>query len=378
MMQFGRTDTSLIARWWWTVDRWTLAAVLVLISIGSLLALAASPPVAQRLGYESFYFVTRQLLFLCPSLAIMFGVSLLSPKDIRRLSCILLVVCLIMSGLTHWFGPEVKGAHRWFKIGPLQLQPSEFLKPALIVVSAWMFSEQAKGEGVPGNLIACGLMALTAAVLIRQPDIGQTALTLIVFGAVFFLAGLPVIWVGGMAILGLLGLKLAYMFLPHVTSRIDRFLNPASGDTFQVDTARDAFLTGGLWGRGPGEGIVKRVLPDAHTDYIFAVAGEEFGFSLCVLLLCLFAFIVMRGFSRVMRENDHFVQLAASGLVILFGLQAVINMAVNLDLMPSKGMTLPFISYGGSSMLALAMGMGMLLALTRHRIGFAGIGEDQR
>lgn len=377
MMQFGRTDTSLIARWWWTVDRWTLAAVMLLIGIGSLLALAASPPVAQRLGYESFHFVYRQLMFLVPSIAIMFAVSLLSPRDIRRLSCLVLLVGIAFAALTPWFGPEVKGAHRWIKFGPLSLQPSEFIKPAFVVVTAWMFAEQNKGEGVPGNLIACGLLGVTAAVLIRQPDIGQTALLTMVFGAVFFLAGLPVVWVLAMAGGGALGLKLAYMFIPHVTSRIDRFLNPATGDTFQVDTARDAFMTGGLWGRGPGEGIVKRVLPDAHTDYIFAVAGEEFGIVLCLVLVCLFAFIVMRGFSRVMREGDHFVQLAAAGLVILFGLQAVINMAVNLDLMPSKGMTLPFISYGGSSMLALAMGMGMLLALTRRRIGFA-LGEDQR
>jgi len=378
MMRFGRTDTSLIARWWWTVDRWTLAAVMALIAAGSLLALAASPPVAQRLGYDSFHFVARQLMFLVPSMTIMFAVSLLPPRDIRRLALLVFCVSLVLAALTPWFGPEVKGAHRWFKLGPIQVQPSEFLKPSLVVLAAWMFSEQAKGEGVPGNAIACALLAMAALVLVRQPDVGQTALLIMVFGAVFFLAGLPLIWVGGLAVLGMLGLKLAYLFLPHVTSRIDRFLNPASGDTFQVDTARDAFMTGGLWGRGPGEGIVKRVLPDAHTDYIFAVAGEEYGFALCLLLLALFAFVVMRGFGRVMRESDHFVQLAASGLVILFGLQAVINMAVNLDLIPSKGMTLPFISYGGSSMMALALGMGMLLALTRRRVGQTGLTEDPR
>ncbi len=376
MMNIGRTDTSLIARWWWTVDRWTLVAVLFLIALGSLLALAASPAVATRLGYENFHFVYRQIMFLVPSLAVLFGVSLLSPRDIRRLSILVLGLGLVLVALTPYFGPEVKGAHRWIKFGPLSLQPSEFLKPAFVVVISWMFAEQAKGQGIPGTAIAVGLLMIVMVLLVRQPDIGQTALIATVFGVVFFVAGLPLLWVLGFGLAGILGLTLAYNFMPHFTSRVDRFLNPASGDTFQVDTARDAFMTGGLWGRGPGEGIVKRVLPDAHTDYIFAVVAEEFGLVLCLVLLCLFAFVVIRGFARAMRANDQFTQLASCGLVVLFGLQAVINMAVNLDLIPSKGMTLPFISYGGSSMLALAMGVGMLLALTRRRIGLVHSGEE--
>jgi cell division protein FtsW len=341
------------------------------------LSRAASPAVAVRLGYESFHFVYRQVMFLGPSLAVLFGVSLLGPRDIRRLSVVILTIGLLLVALTPYFGPEVKGAHRWIKFGPLSLQPSEFLKPAFVVVISWMFAEQAKGEGVPGNAIAVGLLGLTIVLLIRQPDVGQTVLISIVFGAVFFVAGLPILWVLGLGVGGVVGLELAYHYMPHFTSRVDRFLNPASGDTFQVDTARDAFMTGGLWGRGPGEGIVKRILPDAHTDYIFAVAGEEFGLALCLVLVGLFAFVVMRGFARIMRMNDHFAQLAGTGLVVLFGMQAVINMAVNLDLMPSKGMTLPFISYGGSSMLALALGMGMLLALTRRRFGPAIGGSEE-
>jgi cell division protein FtsW len=341
MTSFARTDTSLLGRWWWTVDRLTLAALGLLIGIGIVLTLAASPAVANRIGADSFHFVRRQFLFLAPSVLLMFAISLLTPLQVRRFAAVALTVAYALLLLTLVMGAEIKGATRWIAIGPLSIQPSEFVKPAFIVVSAWMLSERARDPSFPGWTLAVALWLAVVVPLIRQPDFGQTLLVSMVWGAQLFLAGLPMLVVVVMVFAGIGGIVGGYLFLPHVTSRIDRFLNPESGDTFQVDTALDAFMTGGMWGRGPGEGVVKRILPDAHTDFIFAVAGEEFGTIACLIL------------------------------VIQFGCQAVINMGVNLHLLPSKGMTLPFISYGGSSMLALAMGMGMLLALTRTRPSLA-------
>ena len=367
MISFARTDRSVVGRWWWTVDRWTLAAVGLLIGVGALLTLAASPAVAERIGYESFHFVRRQLIFLPPALLLMFAVSLLSPRGVRRLAVIGFAISLALMFFTLRFGPEVKGATRWLVIAGLSVQPSEFAKPCLAVVVAWMLSEQKRRQGVPGNFIAVLLYAVTAALLMLQPDLGMTVVLTAVWGAQLFMAGLPVLWVGALAGLAGLAGAAAYMFIPHVASRIDRFRDPSSGDSYQIDAALDAFANGGLFGRGPGEGVVKRIIPDAHTDFIFAVAGEEFGLLVCLFVVALFAFVTLRGFNRLLGEKSLFVLLAAGGLLTQFGLQALINMGVNLHLLPTKGMTLPFISYGGSSMLALALAMGMALALTRTR-----------
>ena len=367
MISFARTDRSVVGRWWWTVDRWSLAAVGLLIGAGALLILAASPAVAERIGYESFHFVRRQLFFLPPAILLMFGVSLLGPRGVRRLSAIGLAVSIVLLFATLQFGPEVKGATRWLVIAGMSIQPSEFAKPCLAVTVAWMLAEQKRGRGAPGNLIAVLLFALVAALLMLQPDLGMTVVVTAVWGAQLFMAGLPVFWVAALAGLSALAGTAAYMFIPHVASRIDRFRDPSSGDSYQIDAAMEAFANGGLFGRGPGEGVVKRIIPDAHTDFIFAVAAEEFGLLVCLSLVALFAFITLRGFSRLLGEQSLFVLLAAGGLFTQFGLQAVINMGVNLHLLPTKGMTLPFISYGGSSMLALALAMGMALALTRKR-----------
>ena len=367
MMPLARTDTSIVARWWWTVDRWGLAAVGALVLIGALLTLAASPPVAERIGLEPFHFVRRQIAFAVPAVAILFAVSLLSPKGVRRLAlagllvgAALMIACLLV-------GPEIKGARRWLNLGGLSVQPSEFVKPCLVVVCAWMFAEHRRTPGFPGNAVSILLFASVLGLLVAQPDFGMAFVATAVWGAQFFLAGLPLIWVAGLAALGIAGAVGAYFTLSHVQSRIDRFLEPEGADTFQVDTALEAFSNGGLFGRGPGEGVVKRVLPDAHTDFVFAVAGEEFGVLACLLIVALFAFVTLRVLSRLLREDSLFVMLAAGGLIVEFGLQAVINMGVNLHLLPTKGMTLPFISYGGSSMFALAVAMGMVLALTRRR-----------
>ena len=365
-MVFARTDRSLLSSWWWTVDRWNLVAIFFLIGIGCLLSLAASPAVAQRIGFESFHFVVRHYVFLLPSLLLMLGISMLTPDQVRRLALVILGGCILALIMTLLIGAERNGAQRWLSLFGMSIQPSEFMKPVFVVVIAWLLSGSVRDTGLPGIRLACGLTGLIVSLLVLQPDMGQTALVLFTTGAIMFLAGMPLLLVGVLAVLGVGGAILAYLFVGHVTSRVNRFLNPESGDTYQIDTAMDAFRTGGVFGVGPGEGSVKRILPDAHTDYIFAVMGEEFGMVASILLVCLFAFIVLRAFIRTHESEDQFVQLAASGLAILFGMQALINMAVNVNLIPSKGMTLPLISYGGSSMFAIALTIGMLLALTRE------------
>lgn len=369
MMGLARTDTSIVGRWWWTVDRWTLLAVTLLVGVGFVLTLAAGPAAAERIGLDSFHFPRRQLLFLFPALGVTFAISLMSPVGVRRLAAIGFCLAIILMVVTLLFGLEIKGARRWLTLGGASLQPSEFVKPFFVVVSAWLFAAQKQTDAVPGNVLACLLFALVLGLLLAQPDYGMSVVVAFIWGAQFFLAGLQIAWVGVLTALALAGAVAAYLFVPHVASRVDRFFDPASGDSYQVDTALNAFSKGGLFGTGPGEGEVKRMLPDAHTDFIFAVAGEEFGLLICLLILALFAFITLRGFNRLNIQADLFALLAAAGLIMQFGLQAVVNISVNLNLMPTKGMTLPFISYGGSSMLALAISMGMVLALTRQRPG---------
>jgi cell division protein FtsW len=265
------------------------------------------------------------------------------------------------------FGPEIKGAHRWIMLAGIGVQPSEFVKPAFVILTAWGFSEGGRRKDMPGPWMAFFLLPATIIPLILQPDFGQTMLVTVVWCGLFFVAGLHWFWVAGLGGAGLLGIVAAYEFLPHVRSRIERFMDKSSGDTFQVDTAMESFARGGWLGRGPGEGTVKRILPDAHTDFIFSVTAEEFGVVVCLAVLVIFAFIVLRGLSLSRRNDDAFSRLATMGLVLMFGLQACINMMVNVHLMPAKGMTLPFISYGGSSLLSLALAMGFLIALTRKR-----------
>jgi cell division protein FtsW len=363
----SRAERSAFGDWWWTVDRLLLAGLAILMLAGLVFLMAGGPPVAERLGLSTFHFVNRQVMFLIPALFIMIPVSFLSLRYIRRLALLVYAVGMALVLLAFQYGPEIKGAHRWIMIGPLGLQPSEFVKPAFVVLSAWAFSEGARRKDVPGTLLAFLLLPATIVPLILQPDFGQTMLVTIVWCGLFFVAGLHWFWVMGLGGAGLVGIVAAYEFLPHVRARIERFLDKDSGDTFQVDTAMESFSRGGWLGRGPGEGTVKRILPDAHTDFIFAVTAEEFGIIVCIALLVVFAFIVLRGLTLARRSEDTFCRLAATGLIFMFGLQACINMMVNVHLMPAKGMTLPFISYGGSSLLSLALGMGFLIALTRRR-----------
>jgi cell division protein FtsW len=368
-MIFTRIDQRPIARWWWTVDRWSLGALGLLIALGAVMSMAASPAVAERLGYAPLHFAERQLATVPFALATMFGVSLLPPRTVRRVAFVGFAIAVGLLALTFVIGVEIKGARRWINLPGFSLQPSEFIKPTFAVVAAWLFAEQKERPGFPGNAISIALFLALVAMLVKQPDLGMAVVVAIVWFAQFFMAGLRLYWAAAGTIAGLAGFVGAYLWLPHVTSRINRFLDPAAGDSYQVNRSIEAFVHGGLWGQGPGEGTVKDFLPDAHADFVFAVAGEEFGLIVCILIVGVFAFIVLRGFSRLLQESNLFVLLSATGLLIQFGLQAIINMASTLHLIPTKGMTLPFLSYGGSSMLALALGMGMMLALTRRRLG---------
>lgn len=363
----SREQRTPFSEWWWTVDRLLLAAFMTLMLGGVILSLAASPPVAVRIGLDPFHFFNRHVLFLVPSMIVMLAVSFLSPRQVRRTALIVFTISIVLVMATLLFGPEVKGSKRWITIIGINIQASESLKPAFVVLVAWLFAESAKRPEMPATSMALGVLLMTVTLLVLEPDFGQTMLLLMVWGTLFFIAGMRMIWVFGLMGAGAVGLFGAYMMVPHVAGRIKRFMDPASGDTFQVDMAMESFTHGGWFGQGPGEGTVKRILPDSHTDFVFAVAAEEFGIILCLALLALFAFIVIRALSRAYRSEDLFTRFAAAGLAIMFGIQASINMAVNLHLMPAKGMTLPFISYGGSSMISLAYGVGMLLALTRQR-----------
>ncbi len=371
-MTVARTDISTVGRWWWTIDKWILAATTLLIFIGIILNFAAGPPAAERIGVEMFHFVRRQMVFLPLTIMVIFGISLLAPVQVRRFAVIGFLIALGLMVLTLLIGIEVKGAKRWIYFAGMSLQPSEFIKPFFAVVAAWMFSEHRLREDFPGNIISMGLLFSVITVLLSQPDIGMTLVVTAVWCAQFFMGGLPIFWVILIIVAGIGAIVSAYFTFPHVASRVDRFLDPTTGDSYQITQAMRAFQQGGLFGRGPGEGRVKEALPDAHTDFIFAVAGEEFGILLCLLMVALFAFLVIRALLKVLREENMFVLLAVGGLAVQFGLQAIINMASSLHMMPTKGMTLPFISYGGSSLVALGVGMGMILALTRRRRDLEG------
>ena len=361
-----RTDKSPVATWWWTIDRWFLGAFVSLMVLGIVLSFAASPAVAERIGLDSFHFAIRQIVFMIPALIAMISVSFLDARQVRRLALVILFVMMVLMVAGLYIGVEVKGARRWVSFVGISIQPSEFLKPAFVVITAWLFSEHSKHPEIPGNFFAMILLGVVLALLVAQPDLGQTILVLSTWGIMFFMAGMSWFWIILLGAVGVAGGVGAYTIFPHVAGRIDRFLT-GEGDTFQVDMGRDAVINGGWFGVGPGEGTIKRVIPDSHADFVFAVAGEEFGIVLCMAIMAIFAFIVLRGLNTALRERDDFTRYAVAGLVVIFGLQSIINMGVNLQLMPAKGMTLPFISYGGSSLIAIAVSMGMVLALTRKR-----------
>lgn len=368
---FTRRDTSVLGRWWWTVDRWTLSVLIIIMTLGVVLSFAASPPVADRLGLGGFFFVKRHILMIVPAFLVLLTVSLMSPRYIRRICTLFYLVGLGLLMMTLMTGSEVKGARRWINIGTFTLQASEFVKPVFAILSAWMLSEKMRNPQFPGVSLSFFFLFLYMFLLILQPDFGMTVVAAVTWCGQLFIAGIPLFWIGIVGVCAVAGSLGAYLFFPHVARRIDQFMDPSSGDPrhdlYQVTQSLDAFKNGGIFGRGPGEGIVKKHIPDAHADFVFAVAGEEFGVLICVLIVGLFAFVIIRSFLRVINDQSLFVILATSGILFQFGVQALINMASTLHIIPTKGMTLPFISYGGSSMIALGMGMGIVLALTRKR-----------
>jgi cell division protein FtsW len=358
-----------VGRWWWTIDRGFLAAIIALMIIGALLVFASSPPVAERIGLESFYFVKHQQIFLLLALPCLIGASFLEPREIKRLALVGLGAAFTLMVLLPFIGFETKGASRWVSLMGVSIQPSEFMKPCFAVVTAWIFSLRQKYQEFPAYRLSFAVYAFAVLLLLMQPDFGMVITLTVIWGVQVFLAGLPMFWVLLLVVGAAIGGVGAYFMFHHVRERIDRFLDPASGDNYQVERSLEAFHNGGIFGKGPGEGQVKLLLPDSHTDFIFAVAGEELGLLACLLIVGLFFFVAAKGILRIQRENDTFLMIAVAGLLTQFSIQALINMGVAVQLLPAKGMTLPFLSYGGSSVLAMAIAMGIVLALTRKRFG---------
>jgi cell division protein FtsW len=367
---FARSDRSTLGVWWWTIDRWLLGAAAVLIGLGILLSFAASPAAAARMNVgDPFHFALRQCVFAVVGASVLVAASMLEVRMVRRLAFFIFVGAIALMIALPFMGHSAKGATRWVEFAGFTLQPSEFMKPALIILVAWMFSEGQKGEGVPGVTIAFALYAISVALLLIQPDVGQTVLITVAFGAAFWMAGVPLSWVMRLGAVAVAGLVAIYFVFSHVADRVNRFLNPETADTHQVDRAAEAIAAGGLFGRGPGEGVMKRHVPDLHTDFVYSVAAEEYGLVFSLIVIGLFALIVTRGLHRAMKLSNTFEQVAAAGLFVIVGQQAIINIAVNLNMIPTKGMTLPFISYGGSSLIASGLTLGLALALTRRRPG---------
>ncbi|SFS11359.1 FtsW/RodA/SpoVE family cell cycle protein [Sphingomonas jatrophae] len=368
--RFGRGDRSALGTWFWEIDRVLLLLVAGLIGIGLIAVAAASPAAAVRYSggsvtFPPLYYLYRQLVWLGVGLPVMLAVSMLPKEAARRFAVIGAGVFLLLLALVPFVGVEANGARRWIGAGFAQLQPSEFLKPLFVVTLAWIFSLGARDKSLPVVWLTAGLTGCVALLLMKQPDFGQTVIFLSIWLSLLMLSGVQMKWLAALGAAGVGGIVAAYLFYPVATARIDKFLT-GTGDTYQMDSAHNTLVNGGLIGMGPGAGTMKFRLPEPHTDYIFSVIGEEFGLLACLAIALLYLAIVVRVFIKLLDEKDEFLLFAAAGLVVQFGLQALINMAVNVGIAPSKGMTLPFISYGGSSMIALSVGFGLLLAFTRR------------
>ena len=368
MVNFSRHSHSALAKWLWTVDKVILIASFILIALGVILDVTASPAVARKINVDDYWFVRKQLFYVGASIATIFLLSLCRLKTIRRVSIVGFILLIGLLILTLFFGFETKGAKRWMSLFGFSVQASEFMKPVFIIVTAWLLDCGKKYDYFPGAWIAVGLCGVVVGLLLAQPDVGMTLLTAAVFGLQLFLAGLPMFIVFALIVLGIIGLVVFYFTLPHFHARVDQFLYGSDETSYQINRAMEAFQHGNLVGQGPGEGTVKLLIPDAHTDFIFAVAGEEYGVWMCLIIILLFAVIIIRALKLSLRETNLFVMYAEVGLAASLGLQAFVNMASSLHIIPTKGMTLPFISYGGSSLLASAMEIGMLLALTRQNV----------
>lgn len=367
MAFLSRTDKSLLSQWWWTIDRKLLFLILMTMGIGVMLVATASPSVAVRIGLGEFHFLLRHLILLIPSIFIFLSVSFLNARQIWRLSSLVFLGSVFLLVYVLMFGMEIKGAQRWVHLPGFSLQPSEFAKPAFIVVAAWFAALKKERENFPGVKIVVGLYTLLAILLLSQPDMGMTFVVTCCLFSIIFLAGFPLRYIALLVVIGMGALVMAYFSFSHVQSRVDRFINPEAGDTYQMDQSLNAFREGGVMGVGPGQGDVKLALPDAHADFVFSVAGEELGLLLTLIIVLLYVLILYRGFNRLYENKSLFIILATGGLLTMFGLQAFIHMGSSLHLIPAKGMTLPFLSYGGSSLLSISFAMGMVLGLTRRQ-----------
>ena len=363
-----RDGEPILPKWWRTIDMWSMSCILILFTIGLLLGLAASPPLAAKNGFDSFHYVQRQAFFGCVALVAMMLTSMMTPVMVRRLAVVGFLLTFIALMLLPFFGTDFgKGATRWFSLGFASVQPSEFLKPGFVVVCAWMMAAGQDLNGPPGRMWSFILCVTIVLMLALQPDFGQACLVLFGWGVMYFVAGAPLFLLVGMAGLVVMAGTVAYSNSEHFARRIDGFLSTDIDPTTQMGYATNAIREGGLFGVGVGEGEVKWSLPDAHTDFIIAVAAEEYGLILVLVIIALYTVVVVRSLLRLMRERDPFIRLAGTGLACTFGVQAMINMGVAVRLLPAKGMTLPFVSYGGSSVIASGIALGMLLAFTRTR-----------
>ena len=374
----ARNGDAVLPRWWRTIDKWSMSCVLILFGIGILLGLAASPPLAERNGLAPFHYVQRQAVFGSVALAAMFLTSMMGPALVRRLATLGFLAAFAALALLPVFGTDFgKGAVRWYSLGFASLQPSEFLKPGFVVVAAWLIAASQQINGPPGKTWSLFLALVIVAFLAMQPDFGQASLVLFAWAVMYFVAGAPILLLVGMAVCVVAAGSFAYTNSEHFARRIDGFLSPEIDPNTQLGFATNAIREGGVFGVGVGEGEVKWSLPDAHTDFIVAVAAEEYGLVLVLFIIGLYTLVVLRSLTRLMREGDTFIRLAGTGLVAMFGVQAMINMGVAVRLLPAKGMTLPFVSYGGSSLIAGGIAVGMLFAFTRSRTQ-GGVGDILR
>lgn len=358
----------VLPRWWRTIDKWTMSCIMLLFGIGLLLGLASSPPLAAKNGLEPFHYVSRQAFFGLVAMVVMMVMSMMTPKMVRRLAVLGFAASFIALAFLPLFGTDFgKGAVRWYSLGFASLQPSEFLKPGFVVVSAWLLASGQELGGPPGKTYSFVLTVLIVAMLALQPDFGQACLVLFSWGVMYFVAGAPMLLLIVLAGIVVMTGTFAYSNSEHFARRIDGFLSPDVDPTTQLGYAANAIREGGFFGVGVGEGQVKWSLPDAHTDFIIAVAAEEYGLICVLVIIALYTVIVVRSLMRLMKERDPFIRLAGTGLACAFGVQAMINMGVAVRLLPAKGMTLPFVSYGGSSLIAGGIAVGMLLAFTRTR-----------
>ncbi len=370
-MSISRSDRSKLAEWWFTVDHVLIVAIAILMLSGIVLSLAASPAVAIKRGLPTFFFFERHIVFAFAGFATIIVLSFFGPSTVRKLALGLLLVATAALVWVLFDSSVINGARRWVSLAGASLQPSEFVKPAFVVIVAWLLAEARNRPDMPALPLAAGLGLLVCGLVVMQPDVGQTALLVVTWGAMYLLAGLPFIGVAVLAGLGVTGIFAAYWVFPHVQDRIDRYLSASLEANSQVSRAIDSFVQGGFLGRGPGEGTIKTRFPDAHTDFIFSVIAEEYGVIACLALAFLIGFIVVKAMISTLREPRLANRLAVQGLALMFGLQAFVNMGVNVGLLPATGMTLPYISAGGSSILAISVGFGMLLALSRRRADLA-------